>query len=276
MENIINNAETILEAGAALAGPFEDHGGIPYVALPKSYEVHDLEKLLPTPTRKRAGVTTTDTESFVFYTKKHGSLDNCTIYADIDSEASKFGMVAVINDHGADIDNPQWRDHTCLFKPALAVEWKRWVAKNKQKFNQIEFAAWLEENLSDVATVDGMPTGADILKMALGFEANSDKRLRSKVNLQDGGVRFEFVDESDVETRTTMQAYERFTLGLPVFDGSSSAYPVEARLKYRESDGKLTFWYELIREDRVFKSAVTDELAQIKSETGFPVIHGKP
>lgn len=165
---------------------------------------------------------------------------------------------------------------TPVLAPVEAVEWKRWLSRNKQHFSQIDFAAWLEENLSDIASVAGMPSGADILKMALGFEANSDKKLRSKVNLQDGGVQFEFVDDSTQETRTTMQAFERFTLGLPVFDGSTSAYPLEARLKYREKDGKLTFWYELIRPDRVFKTAVTDELGRIKEATGFPVVSGKP
>ena len=73
-----------------------------------------------------------------------------------------------------------------------------------------------------------------------------------------------------------MQFFERFTLGLPVFDGSTSAYPLEARLKYREKDGSVKFWYDLIRPDRVFKTAVADELEKINAATGFPVISGKP
>jgi uncharacterized protein YfdQ (DUF2303 family) len=112
--------------------------------------------------------------------------------------------------------------------------------------------------------------------MALGFEANADKRLRSKINLQSGGVQFEFVEDETKDTRTRMQVFERFTIGIPVFDGSQSAYPVEARLKYREKDGKVTFWYELIRQDRVFKSAVTDELRRIQEATGFNVVSGMP
>ena len=73
-----------------------------------------------------------------------------------------------------------------------------------------------------------------------------------------------------------MKVFERFTLGIPVFEGSTSAYPIEARLKYREASGKLNFWYELIRPDRVFKTAVMDELNKIKEATGFPIIFGKP
>lgn len=271
-----DNIQTLLNAGAAAVQPVIAHGGIPFVAVPEGYAVRDLESLLPTPARKRADVTTTDTNSFIFYTKKHGSLDNCTIYADIDPEVSRFNLVGVINDHGADVNAPQWRDHRCQFQPAQAVEWKRWLGGNKKQFSQADFATWLEDNLPDIASVAGMPSGADILQMALGFEANAEKRLRSKINLQNGGVQFEFVEDEDKDTRTKMQVFERFTLGLPVFDGSSSAYPLEARLKYREREGKVTFWYELIRPDRVFKSAVADELNRIKEATGFPVISGKP
>jgi uncharacterized protein YfdQ (DUF2303 family) len=276
MEQPTDNIQTALNAGAASVQPVTSHGGIPFVAIPDGYKIHDLEELLPSPTRKRASITTTDTDSFIFYTKKHGSLDNCTIYADIDAEASRFNLIGVINDHGSDVDAPQWRDHRCQFQPAQAVEWKRWLSKNKAAFNQSDFATWLEDNLSDIASVAGMPSGADVLQMALGFEATADKRLRSKINLQSGGVQFEYVEDEDKDTRTKMQVFERFTLGLPVFDGSSSAYPLEARLKYREKEGKVTFWYELIRPDRVFKSAVADELARIKGATGFPVISGKP
>lgn len=271
-----DNFQTLLDAGAASVAPVVAHGGIPYAIVPEGYRLQDLEHLLPNPARKKAKVETTDTNSFIFYTKKHGSLDHCTVYADIDAEASRFNLIAVINDHGADIDNPQWRDHRCTFSPNQSVEWKRWIGKDTLNFSQADFATWLEDNLSDIATVPGMPTGADILQMALGFEANAEKRLRSKINLQNGGVQFEFVDNEDKDTRTKMQVFERFTLGLPVFDGSVSAYPLEARLKYRERESKVVFWYELIRSDRVFKSAVVDELARIKDATGFPVISGQP
>ena len=121
-----------------------------------------------------------------------------------------------------------------------------------------------------------MPTGSDILSMALGFEANSDKRLRSKINLQSGGFSLEFVDTENEQTRTTMKFFERFTIGVPVFDGSPSAYLLEARLKYREASGKLSFWFELIRPDRVFKQAAVDELTNIKNSTGFAIVSGKP
>lgn len=277
--------ESALRFGAAMGTPrtpvstdldavIDTGEATPYVVLPDGYAVHDLEHLLPQPTRKRAKVSVTTHQSFIDYTKRHGSLASCVIYADVDAEKSNCSLVAIMDDHSE--DEPQWRDHRCTFIPRQSVEWARWISKNKVSMSQADFAAWLEENLGDIASVDGSPTGADILKMALAFEATSDKRLKSRINLQSGGARFEYVDDEDKDTRTAMEVFERFTLALPVFDGSSDAYPVTARLKYREKQGLVTFWYELIRPDRAFRTAVQSALDAIKEATGFPIIYGNP
>lgn len=270
-ENIVTS---LVALGASLVRSNEHGDGIPYVIVPEGYKVNDIERLLDVPQRKRGAIVTTDSAGFIDYLQKHSTADVSTIYADIDSEQSRCNLLAVIDDHSK--GEPAWRDHSCKFEPKLSVEWVRWKGSNKKTMNQETFAAWLEDNLPDIANVPGFPTGTDILQMALGFEANSNKKFRSKINLQSGGVQFEYVEDETKDTRTKMIVFERFTIGVPVFDGSASAYPVEARLKYREKNGDVTFWYELIRPDRVFKSAVVDELAAIKEGTGLQVIAGSP
>lgn len=269
-----NNAQVILDAGASLVDPVRDHGGIPYVALPDGYSVNDLENLLPQPSRKRAKVVMLDSPSFIAYAKKHGSLDNCTLYADVDYDSSKCSIVAVVNDHGSDVDQAQWRDHTATFQPKLSHEWKCWTQLNKQAQDQAKFAAFIEDNMGDIASIDGMPTATDMLQMALAFEANSDKRFKKRIDLQSGGAALEYVDQQDESTSAKMRFFERFTIGIPVFQGSTAAYPIEARLKYRQQSDKLVFWFELIRPDRVFKQAVTDEIEKIHEATGFMLLYG--
>jgi uncharacterized protein YfdQ (DUF2303 family) len=277
MEGITNNSiNAALNAGAASVQPVTSHGGIPFVVVPNNYGVRDIERLLPTPPRKRCEVTTADADSFIFYMKKHGSYDTAMIYADINNKDGPCFLTGVLNDHGSQAGDPGWRDHLCRFSPKESVEWKRWLGSDKKQFSQDEFAVFLEDNSTDIAIVEGMPTGSDILQMALGFEANSGKRFRSKINLQNGCTQFEFVEDEERDTRVKMQVFERFVLGLPVFDGSISAYSLGARLKYRESEGKVKFWYELIRPDKVFKAALADDLERIREQTGFSVIYGSP
>ena len=274
MENP-TETEAILAAGVAISknvGVLKD-GSIPFTIVPDGYKVSSLENMLVQPTRKRGTVSVTDAGGFITYMNRHCE-DGTLVYADIDQVAGSFKLVGVINDSSA--EEPGWRDHTCTMDRKRSVEWDRWIGKNKAAMSQADFAAWIEDNLADIATLPGFPSGQDILAMSIGFEANSEKRLRSKINLQNGGVRFEFVEDEDKDTRSSMQVFERFTLGLPVFDGSASAYPLEARLKYREKSGNLTFWYELIRPDRVFKTAVADELGVIKEGTSLMIVSGTP
>lgn len=252
-------------------------GEKPAILVPTGYEVKDIEHLMPTPVRKRASVTLNDTGSFISYTKKHGSLDNCTIYADTNFEGQKASLTAVINDHGSNPDAATWRDHVAIYSPIKTVEWKTWNDNNgsAKAMPQETFASFLEENMGDIASVDGMPTGTDMLKMATEFEATADKRFKSKVNLQGGGVNLVFVDQDNAETQATMRVFDRFSLGLRVFL-NGTPYRIDARLKYRQVSGALVFWYELIRPDRVFEDAIKDEFAKVSSETGFPLLYGNP
>jgi len=271
------DSETLLDAGAAIASTamFIEDESHPFLVVPEGYKIADMEKFMFNPTRKRGTVSVGDSRSFCDYLVRHGHEPETVIYADVDAEESRLNMTAVINDHTRNMPVAGWQDHRCVFQPKQAVEWKRWLTKNGVPMNQSDFATFLEDNLGDIASVEGMPTGAQMLTMALQFEANSDKRLRSKVNLQSGGVRFEFVDDETKETRTSMEVFQRFTIGVPVFQGSKSAYPIVARLKYREKDGKVNFWFELIRPDLVFKTAADEETSLIAAATGFLIVNGK-
>lgn len=268
--------EVLLNAGASQATPVVSHGGIPFIAIPGNYHIEDLESLLPNPTRKRAKVELLDSESFVKYAKAQGSLDTCNLYAQVVYDLSLCSIVAVINDHGSDKSNAQWRDHTATFSPKLSVEWNRWLLNNKQSMEQANFAAFIEDNMGDISGAEGMPSGADMLKMALEFEATSEKRFKKKIDLQTGGTHLEYVDRADETTSTKLRLFERFTIALPVFQNSNLAYPLEARLKFRQKPGTdlLVFWYELIRPDIVFKQCVQEAINEIQTQTGFPLFYG--
>lgn len=265
---------SLIAAGTALADPTTAHGGTPFVVVPSGYHTHDLEHLLPTPARKRAHVDLLDRVSFSQYVLRHIGLSSTVLYANVDYAKSHCAIKAVLDDHTA--DGPLWREHEANFVPALSHEWLTWTKADRTEFSQSKFAAFIEDNLADIATVDGMPTAAQMLGMALQFEMTSDKKFKKKVDLQAGGVTLEFVDQADAETTTKMALFQRFTVGIPVFDGSTDAYPIEARLKYRQRDTGLVFWFELVRPDRVFRTAVTGEFDAISEAVGLPILRGRP
>ncbi len=246
------------------------------IALPPGWTLseRDDEKLEMTPRRKKAKVRTYEVQSFIDYIGRHGTPSHTTVWCETDYAASRVAFTSILNDHGGDED-PHWRDHTCAYTPEFSQEWRNWTKHDRKQFSQAEFAAFMEENLKDIASADGLPTGAQMLEMALSFEANQDMRFKSAIRLQNGGVQMSFVQDDDDQTLAKMQMFDRFALGLQVF-WCGDAYQVDARLRYRVREGKLTFWFELIRPDKVLESATQTLIDEIREKSECPFFFGEP
>jgi len=245
------------------------------VMLPAGFksEQIDLSKYREHPVRKSGTHLLTDADSFVAFIRDQGSVGNCRIYAECDYVRNKICFTAVLNDHYEDV--PDWRDYRAVYAPIASVEWGTWTAKNGKPMSQAEFATFLDDNSKDIASAAGSPTGAQMLEMALNFEAKQEAIYRSAIRLQSGTVSFEYTDKEDDATLKRMDLFSRFTLGLaPFFNGDG--YQLQARLRYKLASGKITFWYELVRPDLALQEATLSLVTKIKAEAGFPLLFGCP
>ena len=247
------------------------------VALPPGWTVQekDDEKLLAAPRRKVACVTLADADSFIAYLKTHGSLDSATTWVKADYKAGMVAFIGIINDHGGKPEQAAWRDHLAKFQPAFSGEWTRWFGMDRKPFAQADFAAFIDDNNSDIRSAEGLPSGAQMLAMALDFEANQDMRFKSSLRLQSGGQKLTFIQSDDDQTIAQMTLFDRFAVAIPVF-WNGAAFRMDARLRYRQKDGKLVFWFELIRPDKIIEAAAELLIQKIHDETGFALYFGQP
>ena len=146
---------------------------------------------------------------------------------------------------------------------------------DRKPMSQAEFATFIEDNSPEIATVTSMPTGSDMMTLATTFEATSEKRFKSGVRLQSGGLSIEYVDQEDAGTLARMQMFEKFALGMPIYF-NGQPYRIDARLKYRVRDGKLALWYELIRPEQIIKDAAEMIIQSVREQTGMPTLFGQP
>lgn len=281
----INNASDILAAGTALATIRQTLEGVPFLLAPERYKVHSLEHLLPKPALKTAVIRMDDALSFSHYINHHKQPET-GLYLELNNEASSLTMKSIIDDHAAARDGQQWRKHQVNFAPKLSKEWRDWVAgSNKEAMSQSKFAAFIEDHVADIIVTEKKPhpTASEMLQMALSFEHTANKAFKKKIDLGSGGVSLEFVDKADDATTQKMAIFERFTIGIPVFDhtdvaesteAKQSVYPIEARLRYRQQDTALVFWYELIRPDLVFRQAAQDVIQTVTQATGLVALRG--
>jgi uncharacterized protein YfdQ (DUF2303 family) len=243
------------------------------VAVPKGFEVKELdfEKHLPAPRRAKATATLTDAASYGAYVKRHANLSTMA-WCEFNPQNFALKFTSVIDEHA--LDAPGWREHKALFEPDMSAEWKAWKVGNRVVMGQVEFAEWLESHADDITTAEGLPTAADMLTMATNFVATQDNALKSAVRLQSGGVSLTYVCDADKGTTESMKIFEKFGIGIPVFHGCP-AWQITCRLKYRIQQGKVVFFYDMVRPDTTHKAASLELIEQVRGLLGdVPMLMG--
>ena len=270
-ENIAETLARVLPTAQMFASPLSD--ALVHAAIPKTMELKeiDLEYLLSNPRRTKAVAKFSDADSFIAYVATHKQAGT-TAWCAFNPQSYALSFAAVIDEHAA--GTPGWRSHRAEYTPDMSAEWKAWKGKHATAFAQVEFAEWLEEHTEDIAGKPGMPTSLEMLKMATDFHANEERVLKSSIKLNSGGVRLTYIADPTTGTLENMQMFDRFALGIPVFQGRA-AWGIEARLKYRMNGGKVSFFYELVRADRVHLAAAKELIDQIRDAIGdVPLLMG--
>ena len=268
---VIGDVAAALAAGGALGEPRvaldapDPAGGQPgvYTVVPKDYKVEDLESFLPRPLRIKQGVTIQDADSFINYAKEF--MTGATlIFFDVTNEA----FVAAFEYH--EISKPSWNEHTASFKPRRSVEFETWMGSNRKQMTQVEFARFLEDTQPDIVE----PPAAELLQVALTFEATTKAEFSSGVRLNNGQIQFTFNQEvRGTAQKGTIEVPSEFVLGIPIHV-NGPAYRMAVRLRWRLNEGKVVFWYEIVRPHRLIEHALKEISQKIATDTGMPILAG--
>lgn len=264
VENITTESAVGAIFGAATAEPTKI-GDTSVIILPEGFAPRSLEEYLPEPTRKRGTVTLRDAASFITLVMQEAKLSQSRIYGCYSPPSFK----AVFNDHG--IEGAGWRDHVAVFVCPLSIEWLTWTAASGKQMPQSDFAAFIENNLPDIAT----PPAAEMLEISRSLEAKKKVNFASGVRLSNGQNELTYEEEiSGTAAKGKLQVPEQFTIGIPVLEGGDK-YAVDCRLRYRILDGgKMSMWYELVRPHKVLEDAVKGVWSQIQDQTSLTVLNG--
>ena len=268
-------------------------GDTPMVLLPEGFQAQNLEKVLAAPTRKRGTTTLNDAESFVAVVNdQKGS--NTRLFSTINPPT----FTAVFNHHA---EGAGWGDHMAKYNAPISPEWGAWNKADKQKFNQVEMAQFLESNLVDVVFIEkadavpaqpadgdkpavaakpaepGSPDGATMLEICRTLAAKKDVEFKSAVRLGDGSTQFTYNEEvRGTAANGTLDIPEQFSIGVPVFENGQK-YRVDVRFRYRIGQGgDLTMWLELVRPHKVIEDAVKQLRSLIGEQTSLNVLNGVP
>ncbi len=275
-----NEVESILKEArkpSRLAG--EAASSIEVWAVPDGYHIERVDQIdeaFTAPHRAKNSVKLDTLDSYIEYTNTFKQSEDVVtrVYCQADFVRANVTLTTVFNDHVGQSD-AGYRDFRATYQPKPSQEWLIWAGSHAKPMSQVDFATFIENNMRDIASVAGYPTGSEMLEMALNLEVTQDASFRSAVRLQSGGVALEYVAKEDDQTKRRMEVFGRFAIGIPPFFGGA-AYQVDAKLRYRLQGSAVTFWYELVRPDLVVADAVKADIAKVKDETQVAVLMGTP
>lgn len=264
----------VLELSAKLGQPIATgEGGVPVILVPSGMKAESLAPYLPPPRIKRT-VTLLEASSFVDYVNRFKT-SNTLIFANVtETDASFFALL----DYHAPAPEltPAYCEHAAKFALIRTPEWKVWTEQDRDPMSQVDFATWLEDNL----TLFTEPTGAALLELIQTLSGKQDVRFNSAVRLQSGANKLHFDEdvvlrgassttEGDVELPSVLVA------GIAPFQGAPK-YEVRARLKYRIESRRLSLWFETIGIHVIIRDSILLVTKEVSEKTGIIPLLGNP
>ena len=217
------------------------------------------------PVRKAGTYKVTDVPSFIGYIKKH-ALTQTEIWANVNAGTVR----AVINAHmgttGDGIEDYAGReDHTATLQLATTDDWKEWTEHDGKLHPQLAFAEFIEDHLPNFQN----PSAADMLELAQTFQATTKVDFESSQRVKSGETQIAYVENTTATAgkKGGLTIPDTFTIALQPFE-NGPAYKVEARFRYRITDGHLQLAYRLNRPKDVRKLAFDDAVKGFSDDTG--------
>lgn len=234
-------------------------GNSAYAVIPKDAQIVNLEKYLfnehaAKPERIRQTVNVLDPGSFANYYTRYATADS-QVFA-YEPSISVMGVL----DYHQNAEEPRWSQHRVVLTLRESEEWKIWTAANNKKLTQTEFSEFLEQHAIDISK----PDPAAMMEIARDLQGTTEVEFGNGVRMQDGQV-----------GASQVSVPEQFVLSLPVFVGGPRL-PLQALLRFRVNQGKLTFWYTLVRAEETKRQAFIASRNQIAEALHVDIINGQP
>lgn len=271
------------------------------LVLPDGLKAHSvkplLDEYLETPERVRGTATLTDLNSFIAHVSRFKDEDSVVFADEGSGDQSRSPSLTCVYDYnspttelGAGNGNARWCQHRASYWFPLSPEWKAWVGQHGKVMSQTDFAAWVENRIADIsdptkpgptalefsAKLDArFATPAKLLEISRGLEARVDSTVKNVVRLESGEVQINYVTQHTDAQGAPLKLPTAFLIGVPVFK-NGVPWEVAVRLRYRMNDGRLSWWFELHRQDRIFKAAFEEAVKHAGEATGLLVLLGAP
>lgn len=253
--------------------------GLPFVVVPQGHTVHAFTERLANPFRVKQAVALATVAAFILYVNRFAD-KHTVVFVDVPNGNIK----AVIDYHKAEAyeqddtkASPRHGGHVVTLRSSFTPEFQKIKDASGKKFNQEEFALFLE----DVAPHINTPDAATMQEIVTTLQAKTGVDFKSSIRLDNGqaSIAYNETIESKAGTSGNLTVPQSITFGVKVHRGGN-AYALPARFRFRITGGNLVFWYDIDQLDAAIERSMQDTVDVLKNgilidpddpETGFDV-----
>jgi uncharacterized protein YfdQ (DUF2303 family) len=211
------------------------------------------------PARKTGQAAAQTFEAFINLTLRHQTAHSA-IFANMDWR--KPALTTIVDYHELADGHPNFGKHRVHYAFPLSEEWQKWVDSNGQKMNQVDFAYFLEDRITELVSPTDeeriqyerdfavtIATPAQLVELSRGLQVNVESKVKASTTLQSGEGQIVWEETHTDGTGKPLKVPGIFMLNIaPFFMGDKVRIPV--RLRYRPAGGKVAWYYEIYRPDQ--------------------------
>ncbi len=280
-------------------------GAAPFAAVPVGKSIESLKKILDEyralPDRRRGSSQIRDVDSFLAIVDRFKS-DASIVFADPNRSGPSVTAIFDYSPKGPDATKADWARHRAVYAPQLSDEWKAWMANNNKWLSQMDFAAHIEERVTELCvpnlddpklkTLAGLIDGVwaspgDMVALSRGLQVNVNSTVKSATVLNTGEVSIIYNEQHTDGAGQPLKIATLFRVLIPVFYAGVPYY-LSARIRYRVTGAGIQWLYQIIRPDLAFDDAFNGKpdgtsgdarlsiVEKVRKETLLPVLLGSP
>lgn len=247
------------------------------------------------PERRTGTAKMTTLISFIDHVNRFKDEDSA-LFADANPAAPS--LTAVLDYHRQPATGePRFGKHRTHFDFPLSDEWKAWNAHDGKRMDPSSFAEFIENRLIDILVPTDLSnpeseaekalaafaqlTGgnfadpAKMLELSRGLSINVDEKVKQVTNLSSGEIQVQYEASHTDGNGQPIKVPNLFMIAIPVFD-RGDVFRIAARLRYRAVAGRVEWFYDLYRADKVFRTAIGEAGIFAATSTGLPIFSGSP
>jgi uncharacterized protein YfdQ (DUF2303 family) len=246
--------------------------------------VHEIELYRQSPQRRMGTAYAATLQSLIDLINYHKD-ESSALFAQ--SAWPQPRLEAIIDYHTADKE-PRHLKHRIAYNFPVTDEFKDWIGHDAKPFTQAEFAGFIEDHAADLAS----PLPAEksqfealfrgtfappnvMVVLSRGLQVNVESVVKNHVTLQSGEGEINFVEEHLDKKGDKLSVPSLFMVAAAPFVGGEPVR-IPARLRYRVSGGKVSWFYQLYRWKEWLRERVREDMRRVVEETGLRAFEGSP